>query len=265
MKPLNVLIACEESGRVRDEFRKLGHNAWSCDLQPCDPNGLFPQYHYQDSIFHVLHDCRVRGFKWDLMIAHPPCTYLANSGVSWLFKGAVNKATVEVVRATRYRVATTQGYHYVDGHVARWASRDRVIKMRQGAKFFRDLWELDDEIPFIAIENPIMHCYAKDETKCGDPSQIIQPWMFGHPESKATCLWLKGLPKLKETDNVKHIYKNLPKAQRLRLHYLPPGPERAKLRSKTFHGIAVAMADQWSKYILEKYEAERNKRTSVCA
>ena len=195
---MKILIACEYSGTVRDAFRALGHDATSCDLLPTDREGP----HYQGSVLDIIND------GWDMMIAHPPCTYLANSGVSWLHK-----------------------------EPSRWD------KLDEGAAFFRLLWEAP--IGRIAIENPIMHKYAKERTGAGRQSQIVQPWMFGHTESKATCLWLKNLPPLQETNNVKAETMKLPDNERQRLHYLPPSPTRWKERSTTFSGIAQAMADQW--------------------
>lgn len=194
---MRVLVACEYSGTVRDAFIALGHDAISCDLLPTDSPGP----HYQGDVFDIIND----GF--DLMIAHPPCTYLSNSGVSWLYKKP-----------------------------GRWE------QMREGAEFFKRLLEAD--IPMIAVENPIQHKHAK-EIIGADYTQVVQPWMFGHPEKKATCLWLKGLPKLEPTNNVKDVMYSLPKNQQQRLHYLPPSKDRWKLRSKTFNGIAQAMADQW--------------------
>ena len=195
---MKILIACEYSGTVRDAFRALGHDAISCDLLPTDREGP----HHQGSVLDIIND------GWDMMIAHPPCTYLANSGVSWLHK-----------------------------EPSRWD------KLDEGAAFFRLLWEAP--IGRIAIENPIMHKYAKERTGAGRQSQIVQPWMFGHTESKATCLWLKNLPPLRETNNVKTETMKLPDNERQRLHYLPPSPTRWKERSTTFSGIAQAMADQW--------------------
>lgn len=195
---MRILIACEYSGTVRDAFRALGHDATSCDLLPTDRDGP----HHQGSVLDIIND------GWDMMIAHPPCTYLANSGVSWLHKDP-----------------------------SRWE------KLDEGAAFFRLLWEAP--IGRIAIENPIMHKYAKERTGAGRQSQIVQPWMFGHTESKATCLWLKNLPPLQETNNVKAETMKLPDNERQRLHYLPPSPTRWKERSTTFSGIAQAMADQW--------------------
>lgn len=194
---MKVLVACEYSGTVRDAFIRKGHDAMSCDLLPTDSPGK----HYQGDVFDIIND------GWDLMIAHPPCTYLTNSGVTWLYK-----------------------------QEKRW--QDLI----DGAVFFRKLHEAN--IPKIAVENPIMHKYAKAIIGV-EQSQVIQPWMFGHMEQKATCLWLKNLPLLVPTNNVKEEMMKLPKNQRERLHYLPPSEERWKLRSKTFDGIAEAMAEQW--------------------
>jgi hypothetical protein len=195
---MKVLIACEYSGRVRDAFLARGHDAMSCDLLPTEAAGP----HYCGDVFDILHD------GWDLMIAHPPCTYLTNSGVVWLHKDP-----------------------------SRWA------KLDEGAAFFKAL--LDAPIPRIAVENPIMHKYAKERIGGVKQSQVVQPWMFGHMEQKATCLWLKGLPLLQPTDNVREAMLKLPKNQRERLHYLPPSPDRWKERSRTYTGVAEAMADQW--------------------
>lgn len=195
---MNVLVACEYSGVIRDEIIKAGHDAMSCDLLPTDKPGP----HWEGDVTEILYD------GWDLLIAHPPCTYLSNSGVCHLHTDI-----------------------------------DRWDNMLQAAKFFKLLWE--SPIPKKAIENPIMHKYAKEQIGCGKQSQVIQPWMFGHPEQKATCLWLSGLPLLVETNNVKEYMMTLPERERQRLHYLPPSPDRWKLRSTTFQGIAEAMAQQW--------------------
>lgn len=195
---MKVLIACEYSGTVRDAFIAKGHDALSCDILPTDKPGP----HYQGNVLDIIND------GWDLMIAHPPCTYLTNSGVCHLHKDET-----------------------------RWE------KLDQGAKFFKQL--LNANIPMICVENPIMHKYAKERIGNVKQSQIIQPWMFGHTEQKATCLWLKGLPLLKETNNVKEEMMLLPDNQRQKLHYLPPSEDRWKLRSKTYEGIAQAMASQW--------------------
>jgi len=195
---MRVLVACEYSGTVRDAFTELGHEAMSCDILPTDVAGK----HYQGNVLDVLDD------GWDLMIAHPPCTYLTNAGVTWLHRDP-----------------------------ARWALLD------DGAAFFKIL--LNANIPRIAVENPIMHKYAKERIGGIQQSQVVQPWMFGHMEQKATCLWLKGLPLLTPTNNVRDEMMKLPKNQRERLHYLPPSPNRWKERSKTFEGMAEAMAAQW--------------------
>ena len=195
---MKVLVACEYSGKVREAFRKLGHDAWSCDLLPSDDNS---PYHIQDDVLGILNN------GWDLMVAHPPCTYLTNSGVSWLNRKP-----------------------------RRWE------QMREGAEFFKAL--LNAPIPLIAVENPIMHKYAV-EIIGRRQDQVLQPYMFGHLERKGTCLWLKGLPKLTPTNDVKEEMLKLPKNKQQRLHYLPPSADRWKLRSETYQGIANAMAEQW--------------------
>ena len=195
---MRILVACEYSGTVRDAFAKLGHFAMSCDILPTDK----PGNHYQGNVLDILDQ------DWDLMIAHPPCTYLTNSGVSWLHKDPT-----------------------------RWAQLD------DGAAFFKLL--LEAPIPRKAIENPIMHKYAKERIGGVKQSQIIQPWMFGHMEQKATCLWLDNLPLLQPTNNVKDAMMKLPRNMRERLHYLPPSTDRWKIRSTTYQGIADAMAAQW--------------------
>jgi len=195
---MRVLVACEYSGTVRDAFIRAGHYAASCDLLPSDsPLGD----HYQCNVMDIINN------DWDLMIAHPPCTYLTNSGVCWLHKDP-----------------------------SRWALLD------EGAAFFKSL--LEAPIPMKCIENPIQHKYAKERIG-RNQSQVIQPWMFGHMEQKATCLWLEGLPLLQPTNNVKAQMLELPKRERERLHYLPPSKDRWKLRSATYKGIAEAMAAQW--------------------
>jgi hypothetical protein len=194
---MKILVACEYSGTVRDAFIALGHNAISCDLLPTDRPGP----HYQGSVLDILHD------GWDLMIAHPPCTYLTNSGVRWLHTDE-----------------------------SRWA------KLGESAYFFKVL--LEAPIPKICIENPIMHRYAR-ELIGQDKTQVVQPWMFGHKEQKATCLWLKGLPLLQPTNDVREETMGLSAKERNRIHRLPPSKDRWKIRSTTFQGIAEAMAEQW--------------------
>jgi hypothetical protein len=205
---MRILIACEESQEVCKAFREKGFEAFSCDILPA--GGGHPEWHIQDDVLKHLGD------GWDMMIAHPPCTYLANSGGRWLYNKDGSK------------------------NIERWE------KLKDGAEFFRAL--LFADIAFIAVENPIPHKYAL-ELIGKKYDQIIQPYQFGHPESKATCLWLKNLPKLNPTDDVKYIWKTLPKRQAQRLHYLPPTEDRAKIRSRTYPGIAKAIAEQWGKYL----------------
>lgn len=195
---MRVLIACEYSQIVTKAFRDKGHEAFSCDLLPTEGN---PDWHYQGDVRDILH------YGWDLMIAHPTCTYLTNAGVCHLHKDP-----------------------------ARWE------KMWDGAEFFRLL--LTAPIARKAIENPIMHKYAV-EIIGRRQDQVVQPWMFGHAEQKATCLWLEGLPTLVPTNNVKEQMMLLPNKERQRLHWLSPGPDRWKERSRTFQGIADTMAEQW--------------------
>jgi hypothetical protein len=194
---MRVLVACEYSGAVRDAFRELGHDAMSCDLLPTDVEGP----HYQGDVFDVIDD------DWDLMVAHPPCTFLCNSGVRWL-----------------------------STDITRWPH------MIDGAVFFRRL--LEAPIPRIAVENPIMHGHAA-KIIGRRQDQVVQPWMFGHPEKKGTGLWLKNLPPLLPTDDVRDVMATLPKSVTDRIHMASPGPDRWKLRSTTYAGIAAAMASQW--------------------
>jgi len=204
---MNVLIACEESGAVRDAFIKKGHNAISCDIL----NTSSPGPHIMGDVLPLLK------YKWDLIIAHPPCTYLCNSGVCWLYKKIPSgKGWPNPVKFTKEK------------NLPRWDD------MRLGAEFFKKI--LDADCDKICIENPIMHKYAV-EIIGRRQDQLVQPWQFGHGETKATCFWLKGLEPLKPTDIVE--------GREQRLHLLPPSKDRAKLRSKTFQGIADAMADQW--------------------
>jgi len=200
---MKILIACEESQTVCKAFRKLGHEAYSCDTQPC--SGGQPQWHYQQDVTDLL------DYHWDMIIAHPTCTYLANSGVQHL-TGKNPKA-------------------------GRWQQLD------DGARFFKLF--IDHPCKRIAIENPIMHKYAIERIGGKKHDQLIQPYQYGHMERKATCLWLKGLPHLTPTNDVKADMLKLPKNVQQKMFYLPPSKDRAKLRSKTYQGIADAMANQW--------------------
>jgi len=200
---MNILIACESSGTVSEAFRKLGHNAVSCDLQPADDGS--PNHIQGDALEAIL------GGKWDLVIGHPPCTYLSSSGLHW------NKKRPE-----------------------------RSQKTEDGAKFFMDMITACETIGCAyAIENPV-GCMS---TRWRKPDQIIQPYQFGEDASKATCLWLKGLPTLTPTQYVKPrvIYglKRWANQTDSGQNKLGPSVDRWKVRSKTFKGIADALANQW--------------------
>ena len=190
---MKVLIACEFSQIVTKAFRDKGHEAYSCDLLPTEGN---PEWHIQGDVLQHLRYCPTYR-HYDLMIAHPPCTRICNSGVRWL------------------------------------AERDLWDDMDKACKFFNTL--KNAPIDKICIENPIPHRYAV--AKIGKYDQIIQPWQFGHGETKATCLWLKGLRKLGTT--------RLVAGREQRIFNMPKTAERGKLRSRTFPGIANAMAEQW--------------------
>lgn len=183
-----ILVACEESQAVCKEFRKLGAEAYSCDIEPC--SGGHPEWHIQKDVREVLKD------KWDAVIAFPPCTHLAVSG-------------------------------------ARWFSEKRKDGRQQQAIEFFLLFTQLNHVSCVAIENPV----SIMSTIYRKPDQIIQPWQFGHGETKKTCLWLKNLPSLKPTKIVED--------REQRIWKMPPSKERSKLRSKTFPGIAKAMAEQW--------------------
>jgi len=180
---MKVLIACEFSGIVREAFTKLGHDAVSCDLLPSEIKGK----HYQGDVKDLLTE------KWDLMIAHPPCTHLAVSGARWF--------------------------------------KNKTTEQKEALEFVKLL--LNAPINKIALENPI----SVISSKIRKPDQIIQPWQFGHGETKATCLWLKNLPLLKPT--------NIVEGREPKIHKMPPSENRWKERSRTYLGIAEAMAAQW--------------------
>ena len=201
---MKILVACEESQAVTIEMRRLGHEAYSCDIIEC--SGGHPEWHIMQDVIPLLDGrCSFKTMdgiehsidrKWDLIVAFPPCTHLAVSGA-------------------RY-----------------FEQKRKDGRQQQGIDFFMEFTKADCDK--IAIENPI----GIMSTHYRKPDQIIQPWMFGHGETKATCLWLKNLPKLEPT--------NIVDGREQRIWKMPPGPERAKERSKTFPGIAKAMASQWS-------------------
>lgn len=207
MKLLKIIIGCEESQEICKAFRALGYEAYSCDLQPC--SGDHPEWHFQEDIFEVI-----KRIKFDLAIFHPPCTYLTISANKWYKDQPARKSGVLV-------------------------GAERQEAREEAVEFFMKLMNAD--IPHIAVENPV----GVMSTRFRKPDQTIQPWMFGHGETKATCLWLKNLPKLKPT--------NIVNGREQRLHELPPSADRAKLRSKTYSGIAEAMALQWSEYLQSLY------------
>lgn len=192
---MKVLVACEYSGTVREAFAKKGHDAWSCDLLPTD----IP------SEKHIQGDCleAIASQKWDLIIGHPPCTFLTVSNSK------------------------------------NWAKLQANGKQQAAIDFVLTIW--DSDCPRICIENPVGALSTR--SRMGKPSQYVQPFMFNHPEQKKTGLWLKGLPNLTPTNIID--VSGLPKKDVQRLHYLPPSKDRWKLRSKTYQGIADAMADQW--------------------
>jgi len=208
-RTMRVLIACEESQEVCKTFRELGHEAFSCDILPC--SGGHPEWHIQDDVLKHLDD------GWDLMIAHPPCTYLSKAGTRWLFpKHKLNK--------------------------------ERYERGIEGKEFFMKL--LNANIPYIAVENPVPHKVFNMPKE----TQIIQPFYFGHNLKKATCLWLKGLPKLQSTNELgKEIVPEY-YIDRKGIRHTKLNGWSAKKKSKTFSGVAKAMAMQWSDvhYIVQK-------------
>jgi len=194
---MKILIACEESQVVTKEFRRQGHEAYSCDI--VESSGGHPEWHLQQTVIPLLKE------NWDMIIAFPPCTHLAVSGARW------------------------------------FPEKRKDGRQQQGIDFFMKFANCD--CARLAIENPI----GIMSTAYRKPDQIIQPWQFGHGETKATCLWLKNLPKLKPT--------NIVTGREQKIWKMPPSEERSKLRSKTFLGIAKAMAEQWSKCLEQQISA----------
>jgi hypothetical protein len=206
---MRVLVACERSGVVRRAFRALGHEAWSCDLADADDES---RWHIQGDAIRAAHG------NWDLLIAHPECTYLANSGAKHLYAGM---------------------------NAANGPNADRWAQMGAAAAFFLAMWNAP--VRHIAVENPIMLGHPRRLFNIPEPTQIIQPWQFGHGETKATCLWLKGLPPLVPT--------NIVEGREQRVFRMAPGPDRKKDRSRTYEGIAAEMADQWGMAIAQRKAA----------
>ena len=194
---MRVLCACEESQAVTSELRRLGHEAYSCDLLPT--GGAHPEWHVRADAVEVAK------LAWDMVIAFPPCTHLACSGARW------------------------------------FGEKRRDGRQQQAIGLFLALATLD-HVPRLAVENPVgimSRLYRR-------PDQVIQPWQFGHPETKATCLWLRGLPPLVPTHDVSDEMARLPDAEAHRVHHMAPGPDRQRLRGRTYPGIARAMAEQWA-------------------
>lgn len=244
---MNIIVACEESQAITKEFRKLGHNAYSCDL--LQSSGGHKEWHYKGDIFDIINKKRINFItesnerveieKWDMMIAHPPCTFLAVSGARWF-------------------------YHPDDSHLPIKKRRphpkfpNRRKNQSYAISFVERLWNSD--IKKIAIENPIG---VLSNSSLGKPSQIIQPWWFGDNATKTTCYWIKGLPLLKKNHEVKEKELNGKKINKGEVLNLKSGrkmqkwyaealaksktPEqRRTLRSKTFPKMAEAIAKQWS-------------------
>lgn len=223
---IRVLVACERSGIVREAFSQRGFDAWSCDLEPADDG----------SRFHIHGDAiaATYGQRWDLMIAHPECTFLANSGAKHLYAG----------------MKAENG-----------PNADRWALMGAAAQFFLALYNAP--IPHIAVENPIMLGHPKRLFGIPDPTQIIQPYEHGHGETKATGLWLRNLPTIVPSNPVE--------GREQRIWKMGPGPDRKKDRSRTYEGIAQALASQWGDYLLNQQrqapmtEAEREREKERAA
>lgn len=202
---LRVLIACEFSGIVREAFATLGHDAWSCDLLPTE----IPGQHFQQDVLPVLEQ------RWDLLIAHPPCTFLCNSGVRWM----VSKGVLDL---------------------------GRLNAMKIGCDLFGAFYHAK-HIKHRAVENPVMHHYAADYLQ--DKWQVpkftcsYQPWQHGHGEVKRSCLWLHNLPPLEPSEIVS--------GRDPKVHHASPGPNRGRERSRTLKGVARAMATQWSAHLTQ--------------
>jgi hypothetical protein len=233
---MRILVACEESQAITKELRKLGHDAFSCDLLPC--SGGHPEWHFQEDVFKIIEnqggilqngDENISMDQWEMMIAHPPCTFLAVSGARWYYHPE-DKDMPFKNRRPHPRFPN------------RANDRDEALE------FFIKLCEAP--IEKIAVENPV----GIVNTKYKKPTQTVHPWMFGDEASKATCLWLKNLPKLEPTNIVgkgERVVlssgKSLPKWYSDALTKAKSAAERRTLRSKTFEGMAKAMAVQWTK------------------
>lgn len=254
-QPLTALVLCEATGTIRNTFADRGHNAWSVDVLPTTTptgqrlSGGTTEHVVTDALSFTKDGTNATG--WDIVIARPPCTYLTNSGVRWLFERDENGLTQRAIK--------------------RW------YNLRDGIAFFNRMWDVDSE--FIAIENPIPHRYARIGIKAGldelasekpelaalirsslpehltemtesigEPTQVVQPYHFGHMESKGTGWWLKGLPPLVKTADVKAATLALPASVRNRVHHASPGADRWAKRSLLVQGMANAIVDQWGNH-----------------
>lgn len=218
MKNIKILVACEESGEVRDAFRALGFEAWSCDMADSRTPS---EFHIKRDVMEVLAE------GWDCLIGFPPCTYIANSSVQWL---------TNIPKNPNPKILY---------------GPPRVEAMKHGASFFLALWNCG--IKHVVLENPIMHGRAKSIIGI-EPAQIIQPYMFGHGETKQTCFWLKNLPPLMATHAPDDMFAlPEPKEREAKVFNMSPGPNRARDRSKTYTGVAAAMAAQWGDYLRKIY------------
>lgn len=210
---MNGVVACEYSGRVREAMRRRGHRVHSIDLLPAEDDSRF---HIQGDMWEVLRRPAFRNL--DFVIAHPECTFHTNASVRWF---------------TTIPAKPKPGIYYGD---ARWEQWLKAID------FFKRIQALN--VPRLCIENPIMHKYSREEV--GPYTQLIQPWQFGHKEMKGTCLWLRGLPPLVPTRIVGPPPRDpIERRTWAKVHQASPGPNRWKLRSRTYRGIANAMAAQW--------------------
>lgn len=215
---MKVLIGCEQSGVMRRAFAALGHEAWSCDFLPAEDGS---NRHIRGDVRDYLAD------GWELLVvAHPPCTRLCNSGVRWLSVPPPGRSLAEM-----------------------WAELD------EGVALFTACWNAP--VPRVAVENPIMHRHARERMPADLPRpQIVQPWWFGEPAKKATGFYLRGLPPLVPTQKLPLPVKGSDEDKRWQAVYrAPPGPDRWKFRSRTFEGIAAACASQWGGYAIEAMEA----------
>lgn len=230
---MRVLIGCETSGKVRRAFDRLGHDVWSCDILPADDGS---NRHIRGDIRDILDD------GWDLLaVMHPPCTRLCNSGVRWLDDPVQKNPPDEATPAEKL---AWPGLSLDERRVIMYRLLD------EGAALFSACWNAP--IPRVAVENPIMHKYAKERIVNYEPAaQTVQPWWFGEPAFKGTSFYLRELPPLVATNRLVPPKPGTEEHKAWsKIHLAPPGPDRWKIRSETFAGIAEAMATQWGGHAL---------------